>query len=88
MKVAVPSLSNGPKRHHRWKITSQIRYVLIECRAALRELCYVPTLNRHIATYLYSHFIELNILIIPLVGDERVYVQFPCERDQCIQLTT
>ena len=36
-KTAVLSLLIGLQRHHRWKITSQMRYVLAECRTALTD---------------------------------------------------
>jgi len=89
--MAVLSLSIGPQRHHQWKITSQMRYVLTERRTALTD-SYVmfPSTEQtpcH-TSILPLHQIEHDILEIPLVGDERVYVQLLCERGQCIQFTT
>jgi hypothetical protein len=89
-KVAVLNLSIGPQRHHQWIITSQMRYVLTECRTAPSRtpiLCFHPP-NRRVATFILPfHQIEHEILV-PLVGDERVYIQFLCERGQGIQFTT
>jgi hypothetical protein len=89
--MAVLSLSNGLQRHHRWKIPSQMRYVLTECRTSLVD-CYVifpSTQQTHCHTFILPfHQIEYNSLMLPLVGDVRVYVQVLCEWDPCIQFTT
>ncbi len=92
-KMAVLSLSIGLQRHHhRWKIiTSQMRYVLTECYTALTDsyVMFPSTEQTHCHTSIFPfHQIGHDILRVPLVGDERVYVQVLCERGQRIQFTT
>jgi hypothetical protein len=68
-----------------------MRYVLTECHTTLTDTYVMfPSTEQtpcH-TSILPFHRIEHDILKIPLVRDERVYVQFLCERGQCIQFTT
>jgi hypothetical protein len=68
-----------------------MRYVPTECRTALADsyIMFPSAEQTHCHTFILPfHQIEHDILKIPLVGDERVYVQFLCERGQCIQFAT
>jgi hypothetical protein len=61
-KMGVLSLSIGLQHHpHRWKITSQMRYVLTECCTALTDSYVMFPFTEHIATHIYSHFIKLKM---------------------------
>src|SRR6266403_5509123 len=55
-KVAVLSLFIGLQRHHRWKITSQMRYVLTECHTTLTDsfIMFSSTRQTHFHTLIFT----------------------------------
>ena len=68
-----------------------MRYVLTECRTALTDnyVMFPSTKQTHCHISIFSfRQIKHDTLKIPLVGDERVYVQLLCECGQRIQFTT
>jgi hypothetical protein len=64
-----------------------MRYVLTEYRTALTDSYVMFPSTEQTPCHTYIFPFRHDILKIPLVGDERVYVQLLCERGRCIQFT-